>query len=159
MAKHKVKGKTMAMQKLELRLTRTQLFDRLVERIGRWIADEAENSPNREALVALQQRCKTIKDTQAQLLADVQQLREKGYVPPKKVPTVSLDHGRHVWIKPKYVTQFQAVLDQTALNNLYIDKVVGSKVVVSVGNPATEPVTIKHLISKLQIAVTEAHAA
>jgi hypothetical protein len=157
MAAHKKLGK---LGKMLARLERDQNFARLSATVGNWLGNEAENSGNKETLSKLVAELKE-GETRRQLIVTLaQNLKDKNYVPPKKVVQgqLNLEHGRQIWLKPKFIEQYTAVLSPDALENLFVDKVDGGKVVVSVGNPDKEPVTIKHLVPKIALRVTQAAA-
>lgn len=159
MGVHKVKGKTQSIQKMLNRLAKNTASAKLADKLTKWISDEAENSEHIEQLTKLRDAFTKLANDQISTLAIVTALNNAGYVPPKKLVKLVLEHGNRVWIKPKFVAQFQAVLSADAMGNLFVEKVTGGKVVVSVGNPDSDADTVKHLIPKMALSTTEHVAA
>jgi hypothetical protein len=155
MGMHKVKGKTQSIQKMLNRLAKNTAYAKIAEKFTKWISDEAENSEYIEQLTQLRDAFTKLANDQVSAVAIVTELNTAGYVPPKKLIKFVLEHGRRVWIKPKFVEQFQAVLSADAMGNLFVEKVTGGKVVVSVGDPDADVDTVKHLIPKMALSTTE----
>lgn len=155
MGMHKVKGKMQSIQKLLYRLEKNTSFAMLAEKLSKWISDKAENSEHIVLLTQLRDTFTKLANEQAVAIKAVISLKEKNFVPAKKTVQFVLEHGRHVWLKPKFVEQFQAVLSADAMGNLFVDSVTGGKVVVTVGDPDTTEAAAKHLIPKIALSTTE----
>lgn len=155
MGMHKVKGKTQSVLKMLQRVERDTNFARLAAKVDSWMKNEPENSEIAPKLKTLQDIFSLLAKEQANALNVIKNLQDAKYVPPKPPVKINLEHGRHVWIKPKYVDQFRQVMSADALQNLFVDVVTGGKVVVAIGNPDSEAVTIKHLIPKIVLQVSE----
>lgn len=158
MGTHKVKGKAQSVQKMLMRVERDTNFARLAVKVNSWMKNEPENSATAPKLKTLQDIFSLLAKEQANALNVIKSIQNDKYVPPKPPVKINLEHGRHVWIKPKYVEQFRQVLSADALQNLFVDSITGGKVVVAIGNPDTEAVAVKHLIPKIALQVSEGEA-
>jgi hypothetical protein len=135
----------------------TQGFiDRQVKRAGRWEAQE----PNEDIKNTLSQLHQAFNHVREQMAEDVmpllKELSDSGYTPPK-VATAAIDYApnRQVWIKPKLKAKYLEMdFTEEQLNNLFVVKVAGGKVMVRVGDNNNWRIPIP----KLHIAVREPEA-
>lgn len=155
MGTHKVKGKAQSILKMLNRVEKDTNFARLAAKVGKWQENEPENSEVAPKLKTLQDIFSLLAKEQANALNVIKNLQNANYVPPKPPVKINLEHGRRIWIKAKYLEQYRQVLSVDAFENLFVDSVTGGKVVVAIGNPDKDAVTIKHLIPKIQLQVTE----
>lgn len=147
--------KKLTMKRLLVRLDKVKTFERLIQKLDRWLADE-KDVDRRTQLQNLRNRFQSTYDSQVIARALAEALAESNYVPPKKnfSGTSQLEHGRQVWIKAKFAEAYTLSMPKEQLDNLFVDKVVGGKVVVTVGDP-NEAVAIRFPVSKMSLQVTK----
>lgn len=122
------------------RLGKITVLGALAKRASNWAKMESDVEA-KKAIAKLADRAALVEQGRQSILAQVMELVEAGYMPPKKSNSGELkfETGRQVWFKAKYVETYkEGGFTDMQLQNLYVSKVVKGRVFLSLGKPDPE---------------------